>query len=63
MSFLVEREALRRLADSILSQRDAWPSREARHCEQLLCGQTSPDEKRAVVRELLHRAGRRSEEG
>ncbi len=57
-------ENLRRLADSILGQPGAWPSPEqTRQCEQFLCGQSSPVEKRVVVRELLHRAGRRSEEG
>ncbi len=64
MSFLHEREALRQLADSILGQPGAWPGpAQARRCEQFLCGPIHPEEKRAVVRELLHRAGRRSEEG
>ncbi len=58
------RTDMRRLADSILGQPGARPSPEqARQCEKFLCGQSSPDEKRVVVRELLHRAGRRAEEG
>lgn len=64
MSFLLEREALRQLADSILAQPGAWPGpSQATRCEQFLCGPISPEERRAVVRELLHRAGRRSGEG
>lgn len=51
-------EDMRRLADSILAQPGAWPTPDQTALySQFLRGETTTDENRAVVLELLKRAG------